>query len=115
VADGFGSRRNGQWHDGSLISATWVAESTTAYITEPEGWQGYRFLWWVPQKAWPFWRRSPGSVFFANGKGGQHVFVDRQRDLVIVHQVRRSLISRNVTPQAVTPLLERILAAIPND
>ena len=71
MADGFGSRRNGQWHDGSLISATWVAESTTAYITEPEGWQGYRFLWWVPQKAWPFWRRSPGSVFFANGKGGR--------------------------------------------
>jgi hypothetical protein len=34
------------------------------------------------------------------------VFVDRQRDLVIVHQVRRSLISRNVTPQTITPLLE---------
>ena len=55
------------------------------------------------------------SVFFANGNGGQYVFVDRQRDLVIVHQVRRSLICRNVTPQTITPLLERILAAIPND
>jgi len=54
--------RNGQWHDRPLVSATWVAESTTAYSTEPEGWQGYGYLWWVPQKTWPFWRGSPGSV-----------------------------------------------------
>jgi CubicO group peptidase (beta-lactamase class C family) len=105
--------RGGQWNGRPLVSARWVAESTTSYSTEPEGWQGYGYLWWVPEKAWPFWTRSRDGVFFANGNGGQYVFVDRQRDLVIVHQVRRSPFTRSVTPLAITPLLERILAASP--
>jgi len=106
--------RDGRWRDRQIVSASWVAESTTAYSTEPEGWQGYGYLWWVPQRAWPFWSRSPGSLFFAWGNGGQYIVVDRQRDLVIVHQVDRSrLFARNVTPGALSDLLARILRASP--
>ena len=106
--------REGRWRDRQIVSAAWVAESTTAYSTEPEGWQGYGYLWWVPQRAWPFWTRSPGALFFAWGNGGQYVVVDRKRDLVIVHQVDRSrLFSRNVTPGALSDLLARILQASP--
>ena len=106
--------RDGRWRDRQIVPASWVAESTTAYSTEPEGWQGYGYLWWVPQRAWPFWSRSPGSLFFAWGNGGQYIVVDRQRDLVIVHQIDRSrLLTRNVTPGALSDLLARILRAAP--
>jgi CubicO group peptidase (beta-lactamase class C family) len=106
--------RGGQWRDRRLVSERWIAESTTPWSTVPSGWHGYGYLWWVPQKAWPFWTRSPGDVFFASGSGGQVLFVDRRRDLVIVHQVDGSrLFRRDVTLEALSALLQGILAASP--
>jgi hypothetical protein len=106
--------RGGEWRDRRLVSERWIAESTTPWSTVPPGWHGYGYLWWVPQRAWPFWTRAPGDVFFASGNGGQVLFVDRHRDLVIVHQVDGSrLFRRDVTLEALSELLQRILAAAP--
>jgi CubicO group peptidase (beta-lactamase class C family) len=107
--------RGGRWEDKQLVSAQWVAQSTTAVTIAPGGQQGYGCMWWVPQAAWPFWKRSDGDVFFAWGSGGQFVFVDRGRDLVIVHQVDLPrFFAGDVTPTAIGGLLDRILAAAPN-
>jgi CubicO group peptidase (beta-lactamase class C family) len=107
--------RNGQWADRQLVSAKWIAESTASHTTVSPGWQGYAFMWWVPQRAWPFWTRSNGQVFFGWGNGGQFLFVDRGRDLVIVHQVDRSrLLPKDVTPESISRLIESVLAAIPD-
>ena len=106
--------RDGRWQERQIVSPAWVAESTLAYSTAPGGWHGYGYLWWVPQRAWPFWTRSPGTVFFAWGNGGQYVLVDRPRELVIVHQVDRSrLFARNVSPEALSGLLAQVLQAAP--
>ena len=106
--------RTGRWGDRQLVSAGWVTESTALYSTAPPGWQGYGYMWWVPKRAWPFWKRSEGEVFFAWGNYGQFVFVDRGRDLVIVHQAdRRMLFSNPVTGETISPLLSSILAAVP--
>ena len=108
--------RAGRWGDRQLVPARWVAESTTAYSTVPPGWQGYGYMWWVPRRAWPFWERSVGDVFFAWGNGGQFLLVDRQRDLVLVHQAdRRIIFSNEVTPESISPLLQRVLAAVPRN
>jgi CubicO group peptidase (beta-lactamase class C family) len=106
--------RGGRWGERQLVSPRWVAESTAPHSTVPGGWQGYGYLWWLPQRAWPFWRRAPGEVFFAWGNFGQFVFVDRGRDLVIVHQAdRRRFLSNPVSPETISPLLESILTAAP--
>ena len=98
-----------------MISANWVAQSTASQTTVPGGWQGYGYVWWVPQKAWPFWKRADGDVFFAWGSGGQYLFVDRSRDLVIVHQVDLPrFFTGDVTPESISELLARILSAAPD-
>lgn len=105
--------RGGQWQGRQIVSAKWVAESTAAHTTVLGGWHGYAAMWWVPLRAWPFWKRAPGDVFFAWGNGGQFLWVDRGRDLVIVHQFERSLFSNGVTPESVSGLLEAVLSALP--
>lgn len=106
--------RGGQWQGRPLVSARWVAESTAPHTTVPGGWQAYALMWWVPRRAWPFWQRSAGDVFFAWGNGGQFVFVDRGRDLVVVHQFERSLFSSGVSPESISGLLEQVLLAMPS-
>lgn len=106
--------RNGQWAGRQLVSAKWVAESTAAHTAVSPGWQGYAFMWWVPQRAWPFWTRSNDQVFFGWGNRGQFLFVDRGRDLVIVHQVDMPrFFSKEVNPESISGLLAKVLGAIP--
>lgn len=105
--------RGGQWRGRQLVSARWVAESTAPHTPVLGGWHGYALMWWVPRRAWPFWKRAEGDVFFAWGNGGQFVFVDRGRDLVVVHQSDRSLFSGGASPETISGLLEPVLAAAP--
>jgi len=107
--------RDGRWGERQIVPAAWVAESTQPHSVAPSGWQGYGYLWWVPQRAWPFWRRAPGDLFFGDGNFGQFVFVDRARDLVIVHRTDGpSFWRRPIDAETVSPLLARILAAMPS-
>ncbi|MBL8326252.1 MAG: serine hydrolase [Rubrivivax sp.] len=106
--------RGGRWQGRQIVSAKWVAESTAPHTNLPGGWQRYASMWWVPRRAWPFWQRADGDVFFAWGNGGQFLFVDRGRDLVIVHQVDLPrFFSSHVTPESISGLLQHLLAAVP--
>jgi len=106
--------RDGRWGDKPIVPAAWVAESTQPYSVAPHGWQGYGYLWWVPQRAWPFWTRTPGTLFFAWGNYTQVMVVDRARDLVVVHRIDGSRwFARNIDLDNLSPLFEAILAAAP--
>jgi CubicO group peptidase (beta-lactamase class C family) len=106
--------RGGRWNDREIVPADWVAESTRVHSTATHGWLGYGLLWWIPLRAYPFWSRNPGDVFFGDGNFGQMVFVDRARDLVIVHRTDGpAFIRRPIDSERVAPLLERLLAAYP--
>jgi CubicO group peptidase (beta-lactamase class C family) len=106
--------RGGRWADTPLMPAAWVQECTTPRSVVGAGWQAYAELWWVPQRAWPFWQRSNGDVFFASGNYGQFMWVDRARDLVIVHQTDGpALLRTHIDDRRVSPLLEALLAACP--
>lgn len=107
--------RDGRWEDRQLVSANWVARSTDSNPTVLGGWQGYGYMRRLPKKAWPFWKRIDGDVFFAWRSGGQYLFVNRSRDLVIVHQVDLPrFVTGDVTPESISRLPERILAAAPD-
>ena len=97
-----------------LLSEQWIELSTRAHTRLPGGWQAYGYMWWVPQRAWPFWSRRPGDLFHANGNHGQFLWVDRARDLVIVHQTSGgSLLRTSIDAERISPLLQRLIEALP--
>lgn len=66
---------DGEWDGEHIVSAEWVAESTS-YVMAPNGEQemGYGLHWWV-------WDEER-TVYAAIGYGGQYVFVIPQLELV---------------------------------
>jgi len=106
--------RNGRWRERQLLPAAWVVESTTAYSVAPPGWWSYGYMWWLPEKAWPFWTRSPGDMFLASGNFGQVLLVDRARDLVVVHRIDGSRwFKRNPDLGELAPLFDAVFKALP--
>lgn len=106
--------QGGTWNGQRLLSQAWIDESTQPHTVVPPGWSGYGYMWWVPLKAFDFWARAPGSVFFASGNHGQLLWVDRARDIVVVHGTdHRRWLRASPELGQLAPLLERIFAALP--
>ena len=106
--------RGGLWRGERLLSAAWVADSTRAHSEVPPGWSGYGYLWWVPLRSFDFWTRQPGSVFFASGSHGQVLWVDRARDIVVVHGTdHRRWLRASPSVEQLVPLLKQIFSARP--
>ncbi len=71
--------RGGRWNGRQLLSPKWIALATSPSAVKPD----YGFLWWL--NAGP--RPIPGAsarAFSAQGQGGNYIFVDPARDLVVV-------------------------------
>ncbi|MBH1965199.1 MAG: serine hydrolase [Comamonadaceae bacterium] len=106
--------RRGQWQGKEIVSSKWLQESTTSYSTVGQGWNGYGYMWWVPQRAFPFWRHSANQLAFAVGTGGQFMLIDPERDIVVVHRVdngRPWFMRHEVTGEQFAGLAARIFAA----
>lgn len=73
---------NGEWNGRSLISSEWVAESTQPNGSVPgAGSTQYAYLWWC--NSWDVEGKII-NTYFANGNGGQMIFVLKEVDMVIV-------------------------------
>lgn len=72
-------QRDGVWAGRRLLSSEWIARSLTPSPVKPD----YGYLWWLNtgRAAIP---AAPEEAFWAAGFGGNHVYVDRAHDLVIV-------------------------------
>jgi len=105
--------RGGRWQGRPLLPEAWLADSLRPWSVAPDGWQGYGYLWWVPQRAWPFWTRAPGDLGLAWGNHGQLMWVDRARDLVIVHRAESRWWRDPIHPGRTGALLRQLLAAMP--
>jgi CubicO group peptidase (beta-lactamase class C family) len=94
----------GVWDGEQVVSADWVAASTTWQATGDAtgGWAAYGYQWWVTAT------NAGYPAYFALGYGGQHIFVVPDLDLVVV-----TGIARRVPPEELrTPryLIESIAA-----
>lgn len=106
--------RGGLWQGQRLLSEAWVAVSTKLHSVVPPGWSGYGYLWWTPLRAFDFWTRTPGQVFFAHGNHGQLLWVDRARDIVVVHNTdHRRMLRASPELGQLYPLLQHIFTAMP--
>lgn len=72
-------QRDGVWAGRRLLSSEWIARSLTPSPIKPD----YGYLWWLNtgRAAIP---AAPEGAFWAAGFGGNHVYIDRAHDLVIV-------------------------------
>jgi CubicO group peptidase (beta-lactamase class C family) len=106
--------RGGLWGERRIVSEAWVHESTRTHSDVPPGFSSYGLMWWQPLKAFDFWTRAPGEVFFALGNHGQLLWVDRARDIVVVHGTdHRKWLRASPELGQLAPLLERVFAAQP--
>ena len=71
--------RNGRWQGRPLLSPGWIGRATSPSRVRPD----YGFLWWLNTGPHPIPGASP-RAFSAQGQGGNYIFVDPARDLVVV-------------------------------
>lgn len=68
----------GQWNGQGLVSRSWIEQSTAPHVTDASeaGFPlAYGYWWWIePTRA----------GVFASGHGGQYIWIDRARNLVVV-------------------------------
>jgi Beta-lactamase len=70
--------RRGKWNGRRILSEAWVGQATSATQVAPH----YGYLWWVsPRRIFP---SAPEGSFFAMGSGGNMIWVDPARDLIVV-------------------------------
>lgn len=79
--------RMGRWQDRQIIPADWVQESTRPYSMTNRD-TGYAYLWWTLAPGGTSRVKAPPGTYWAEGNGGQVVFVVPAYDLVIVHLAR---------------------------
>jgi len=78
--------KEGQFGGKQVLPAAWVKESVDYHIQRPgagattkKAGYGYQFWLWSGTI-----KNKPADLFFANGNGGQHIFIDKKYDLIIV-------------------------------
>ena len=70
---------NGKWEGNEIISEEWINHSTSVQFKRSDGSADYGYQWWV--------RTFGGEnydAFFAQGHGGQYIFVVPDLDLIVV-------------------------------
>ncbi len=103
--------RQGLWGERQVVPAAWVRESTQPYSTASRH-TGYGYLWWTMAPSGPSRVAAPPGTYWAEGNGGQVVFVVPAYDVVVV-VVAREGGRRKVSITKALRLIEEVLAARP--
>ena len=69
--------QNGRFNGQQIVPADWIPASTMPSAPTQNGRTGYGYQWWVPVGS------EPGQ-FMARGIYGQYIYIDQNKDVVIV-------------------------------
>ncbi len=77
--------KGGVWQGKRIVSPEWVAASVRPWVADAQHGHGagprhYGLLWWLV----PYGKTPEGLAWFAQGLGGQRMFVLPQYDLMLV-------------------------------
>ena len=100
----------GTWNGEQIIPQTWIEASTTAYSeANPQASPtlSYGYMWWI---------RGDGS-YYAQGTGGQRLYIDPIRQLIISHRTDTCTTGEAYHPKAfeVNRLIELVIDAHPDN
>jgi len=70
---------NGKWKNEQIIPESWIKESTTLHY-DFKNTNGYGYMWWLTTDDF----NDNEWAFFARGNGGQFIYINPYRSLVIV-------------------------------
>ena len=75
--------QRGKWNDTQLVSSAWIDQSTSKRTTFefPGLSKGYGYFWWRSNR---FVNGKPYEMYYADGNGGQYIFVVPEYDIVAV-------------------------------
>jgi CubicO group peptidase (beta-lactamase class C family) len=91
--------RRGRWGERQVLSERWIDQATTPCAIKPE----YGYLWWLNTDRM-LYPSLPASSFFAHGAGRNLIWVEPERDLVVV--------ARWIEPDDSDAFARRVLAAV---
>lgn len=69
--------QGGAYDGRQIVPQAWVRRSTSPSAPTPQGALRYGYQWWIPKD-------GPDGVFMARGIYGQYIYIDPERDVVIV-------------------------------
>lgn len=69
---------NGMWEEERIVSEDWIAKCSESQLKLTNQFDGYGYLWWKQSFS------ENVKSYFADGNGGQHIFVIPSKQLVIV-------------------------------
>ncbi len=76
--------QQGMWQGKQVVPRTWVATSTTAQGAVNQ-WHAYGYQWWTyTDKAADSYLNGNKGIYFAVGRGGQHIWVLPYANAVLV-------------------------------
>jgi CubicO group peptidase (beta-lactamase class C family) len=90
--------QDGMWNGEQIVSSAWLTESARLHIPV----EGYGYYWWIAEE---------NDLFYAEGHGGQVIFVARSQDLAIVLTADPYSASAALSP-GMYDLFDQILDAI---
>lgn len=102
--------KKGAWNSEQIIPAGWIEVSTRSYsITTMPG-VGYGFMWWILVD--DAYGMAKGS-YYANGYGGQHLFVLPHINSLVVHRINIDVPGTDIFTSDIAPfvLIKKIMNA----
>lgn len=96
--------RKGKWKDKQIIPSIWIEESTrlhTIFNPAKSPHRGYGYMWYIDEE-----------VFYAQGTGGQRIFIVPGYSLVVVHRVNTD-IGKGIGNRKIWKLLDLIIQGSP--
>ena len=75
----------GEWEGNQIISKEYIEESTRIQFDRSSGYADYGYQWWIDE-----YGQNGYTAFWAQGFGGQYIYVVPQLDLIVVFTSNRN-------------------------
>ena len=102
--------QQGRWNDNQIIPEDWITASTASYSQTQRSGIGYGYMWWVLTEDAHGLKKG---CYFADGYGGQRLYVIPHINSVVVHRINIKVPGTNVIFSELAPnaVIKRIMKA----
>ncbi|MEJ2038150.1 MAG: serine hydrolase, partial [Desulfosarcinaceae bacterium] len=102
--------QHGRWNKSQIIPENWIAASTTSYSHTNRFGIGYGYMWWILTEDECGLHKG---CYFADGYGGQRLYVMPHINSVLVHLINTKVPGTNITTSDIAPdaVIKRIMKA----
>ena len=102
--------QQGRWNKDQIIPKNWITASTASYSRTNRSGIGYGYMWWIlTEDAYGLQK----GCYFADGYGGQRLYVIPQINSVVVHRINIKVPGTNIITAEFAPdaVIKRIMKA----